>query len=112
VVVFGCGGDRDQGKRPIMGRIAETYADMCFVTSDNPRTEDPLAILQAILSGMHKNTHAAIVDRAQAIQIACRTLTAGDWLIVAGKGHEDYQIIGTTKHPFDDRKVVQEAFGC
>jgi len=112
VVVFGCGGDRDQGKRPIMGQIAENVADMCFVTSDNPRTENAETILREIVAGMHKNSHAVIADRAQAIQVACRTLDAGDWLVVAGKGHEDYQIIGTTKQPFDDRKVVREAFGC
>jgi UDP-N-acetylmuramoyl-L-alanyl-D-glutamate--2,6-diaminopimelate ligase len=112
VVVFGCGGDRDRGKRPMMGRIAETHADMCFVTSDNPRTEDPDQIIKEILAGMQKNNHAVVVDRRLAIQVACRALEAGDWLIVAGKGHEDYQIIGTTKYPFDDRGVVREAFGC
>jgi len=112
IVVFGCGGDRDQGKRPLMGAIAEEHADMCFVTSDNPRTEDPQEILRGIVAGMHKNNHTVIADRALAIQAACRTMDTGDWLVVAGKGHEDYQIIGTTKHPFDDRKVVREAFGC
>lgn len=111
VVVFGCGGDRDRGKRPLMGEIAEKYADMCFLTSDNPRTEDPQQILKEVLAGMHKNTHAVVEDRKTAIQIACRALDGGDWLVVAGKGHEDYQIIGTTKFPFDDRKVVREAFG-
>jgi len=112
VVVVGCGGDRDHGKRPLMGRIAEDACDVCFVTSDNPRTENPAEIIQAILAGMQKKNHVVIEDRALAIQAACRTLGAGDWLVVAGKGHEDYQIIGTTKHPFDDRKVVREAFGC
>lgn len=111
VVVFGCGGDRDRGKRPLMGEIAERYADMCFVTSDNPRTENPQTILQEILAGMQKNTHAVIENRKTAIQAACRVLDGGDWLVVAGKGHEDYQIIGTTKYPFDDRMIVREAFG-
>lgn len=109
-VVFGCGGDRDKGKRPLMGAIADRLADHCIVTSDNPRTEDPKVILQEIVAGMSvEKSHLVMEDREQAIQYACKQLQDGDWLVVAGKGHEDYQIIGKEKHPFDDRKKVVEA---
>jgi UDP-N-acetylmuramoyl-L-alanyl-D-glutamate--2,6-diaminopimelate ligase len=105
-VVFGCGGDRDRTKRPIMGGIAENEADKVWVTSDNPRTENPETIIQEILAGMHTEKFQVMVQREDAIAAACRALRDGDWLVVAGKGHEDYQIIGRTKHHFDDREMV------
>lgn len=108
-LVFGCGGDRDKGKRPLMGAIAERLADVVWVTSDNPRTEEPAAIVADIVAGMHQGAYQAIVDRNEAIHTAARALDPGDWLVVAGKGHEDYQIIGTRKFPFDDRLIVAEA---
>lgn len=107
-VVFGCGGDRDRTKRPIMGSIAEKEADMAWVTSDNPRTEDPQGIINEIVAGMHSKKFRVLIHREAAIAEACKALRDGDWLVVAGKGHEDYQIIGRTKHHFDDREVVCE----
>ena len=107
-VVFGCGGDRDKTKRPLMGRIAEQNADKVFVTSDNPRTEDPEVIIQDIVSSMKNYTK--YTDRKTAIQKACAMLTPGDWLVIAGKGHENYQIIGNVKHHFDDSEEVKKVF--
>jgi UDP-N-acetylmuramoyl-L-alanyl-D-glutamate--2,6-diaminopimelate ligase len=107
IVVFGCGGDRDKGKRPEMGRIAETHADRAIVTSDNPRTEDPERILDDIEVGM-KGRHERITDRRQAIARALATANAGDVILLAGKGHETYQIRGTVKYPFDERAIVRE----
>ena len=107
-VVFGCGGDRDRTKRPIMGSIAEKEADMAWVTSDNPRTEDPEVIINEIVAGMHSKKFQVIIRREEAIATACKALRDGDWLVVAGKGHEDYQIIGRTKHHFDDRELVRQ----
>jgi UDP-N-acetylmuramoyl-L-alanyl-D-glutamate--2,6-diaminopimelate ligase len=109
VVVFGCGGDRDKGKRPIMGRIAAEGADVVVVTSDNPRTEDPVAIIDDIEQGMGGITHQRIVDRMEAIHTALRQATAGDTILLAGKGHENYQILGTRKVPFDEREIVRKA---
>jgi len=108
-VVFGCGGDRDKGKRPLMGKLADELADFCWVTSDNPRTEEPGSIIADILAGMHPGTSAvrAIVDRREAIETACANAAAEDVVVVAGKGHEDYQIIGYTKHPFSDQAVLR-----
>lgn len=107
-IVFGCGGDRDRTKRPIMGSIAEKEADMAWVTSDNPRTEDPEVIINEIVAGMHSKKFQVIIRREEAIATACKALRDGDWLVVAGKGHEDYQIIGRTKHHFDDRELVRQ----
>ncbi len=106
-VVFGCGGDRDRTKRPKMGAIAELYGDELFVTSDNPRTEDPDSIIQEILTGVQglKPVHVNS-DRARSIGQSIDGLAAGDVVLIAGKGHENYQIIGTKKYPFDDRAVV------
>lgn len=106
--VFGCGGDRDPGKRPMMGAIAERLADVAVLTSDNPRTEDPQAILNDVLAGM---THPAQVqvDRALAIRWAVSHARAGDIVLIAGKGHEDYQDIGGVKRPFSDFRVAEEA---
>jgi UDP-N-acetylmuramoyl-L-alanyl-D-glutamate--2,6-diaminopimelate ligase len=107
VVLFGCGGDRDPGKRPQMGEIATRLADRVIVTDDNPRTEDPATIRAAILKGAPGATE--IGDRAQAIKTAVGRLQRGDLLVIAGKGHETYQIVGKTKHPFDDSAVARAA---
>lgn len=106
--VFGCGGDRDRAKRPVMGEIACRLADQVIFTNDNPRTEDPESILDAIQSGCEgQGNWKRISDRAFAIETAIRASKAGDLLLIAGKGHEDYQIIGTEKFHFDDREVVE-----
>lgn len=107
IVVFGCGGDRDAGKRPIMGRAA-LAADYAVVTSDNPRTEDPQAIIDDIVDGMREGEgrYEVVVDRAEAIARAVEAAKPGDAILIAGKGHEDYQIIGTEKHHFDDREIA------
>jgi len=108
-VVFGCGGDRDSKKRPLMGRIAEEGADHVIITSDNPRSESPAAIINDILSGMTDKNNATIEeDRAKAIRIALSTSKPGDTILVAGKGHEDYQEIKGVRYPFDDRQVIRE----
>ena len=106
-VVFGCGGDRDRGKRPIMGEIAGRMADEVIVTDDNPRTEEAAAIRAAILAAAPGATE--IGDRREAIARSVAALAPGDVLLIAGKGHEDYQIVGTTKHHFSDHEVVAEA---
>lgn len=111
--LFGCGGDRDATKRPIMGRVAERYADHVIVTSDNPRTELPEAIMDDIRPGLERPSDATwIVDRRQAITWAAEHLRPGDVLLVAGKGHETYQIIGTEKRHFDDHEEVERTFGA
>ena len=109
VVVFGCGGDRDKGKRPIMGRIAAEGSDVALVTSDNPRTEDPVAIIDDIEQGMGGVAHLRIVDRLEAIHTALGQARPGDTILLAGKGHETYQILGTEKVPFDEREIVRNA---
>jgi UDP-N-acetylmuramoyl-L-alanyl-D-glutamate--2,6-diaminopimelate ligase len=106
VCVFGCGGDRDRGKRPLMGRIATRLADEVIVTSDNPRTEDPHQIITDILDGMTQQC-AIAPDRSQAIRAAIAGAGAGDVVLVAGKGHEQYQEIAGVKHPYSDAAVVQ-----
>ena len=110
ISVFGCGGDRDHGKRPIMGEISGRYADFSVVTSDNPRTEDPMAIIDAIEAGIKRTAGAYIVieDRRQAIRYALDMAQAGDVIVVAGKGHETYQEINGVKHHFDDREIVED----
>ena len=127
ITVFGCGGDRDPGKRPVMGRIAAKYSDLAIVTSDNPRTEDPTTILEQIRAGIlplglaeYTQERLASVsgekgfiiceNRREAIRLAVETARAGDIILLAGKGHEDYQIIGTVKHHFDDREEAAAAF--
>ena len=107
IVVFGCGGDRDRTKRPIMGRIAECMADFCIVTSDNPRTEEPEAIIDEIVGGMKKTNHIRIENRRKAIGHALDMAKPGDFVLIAGKGHEMYQEIQGVRHPFDEREVVR-----
>ena len=107
VCLFGCGGDRDRTKRPIMGGIAVKHADRVFLTSDNPRTEDPRAILDEILAGMEPKGKVLVeADRRAAIRQALGSLGAGDCLLVAGKGHEDYQILGREKRHFSDQEEI------
>ncbi len=109
ICVFGCGGDRDRGKRPMMGVVAEKLADICIVTSDNPRSENPRNIIDAIVSGMSSIKYQVVEDRAQAITQAIRTARAMDTVLVAGKGHETYQEISGVKYPFSDVEVAQRA---
>lgn len=111
IVLFGCGGDRDRGKRPIMGGIAERKADLVILTSDNPRTEDPERILDEIEAGMSRRDHVRIEDRRSAIARALGEARAGDVVVLAGKGHETYQIRGTTSYPFDEKAIVRELVG-
>ena len=109
--VFGCGGDRDPTKRPTMGRVAEQRADRVIVTSDNPRTEDPEAIMNDIRRGVSRPDDMDwVVDREAAIQLASEKSGPGDVVIIAGKGHEPYQTIGTEKRPFDDRDMTRRYF--
>jgi UDP-N-acetylmuramoyl-L-alanyl-D-glutamate--2,6-diaminopimelate ligase len=126
ISVFGCGGDRDRGKRPLMGEAAGRLSDLAVVTSDNPRTEEPLVIIEDILGGMtglgltrfesdgidaefEKGSYTVEPDRRTAIRLACRLMAPGDILVVAGKGHEDYQILGRKKIHFDDREEARAA---
>jgi UDP-N-acetylmuramoyl-L-alanyl-D-glutamate--2,6-diaminopimelate ligase len=111
IVVFGCGGDRDKGKRPLMGEIAERGADCAIVTSDNPRTEDPDAIIDDIESGMRSSKHERLTDRHSAIQRAIDLAGDGDIVLLAGKGHETYQVRGTTSYPFDEKEIVKGMTG-
>ena len=110
IVLFGCGGDRDRLKRPIMAAIAADNADLCIVTSDNPRTEDPETIIDEIMEGFRgKETPVLrICDRPEAIRTAIDKARAGDVILLAGKGHEDYQIVGHEKHHMDEREIVAD----
>ncbi|MEQ8215346.1 MAG: UDP-N-acetylmuramoyl-L-alanyl-D-glutamate--2,6-diaminopimelate ligase [Smithellaceae bacterium] len=126
ITVFGCGGNRDRGKRPLMGEAAVSYSDLTIVTSDNPRLEDPLEIIREIETGIDQQkiqkidssnpaaagavqSYTVIPDREKAIEAAIGAASPGDIILIAGKGHEDYQIIGATKIPFDDRKTAAHA---
>ena len=109
ICVFGCGGDRDRGKRAMMGLVAERFADHCIVTSDNPRNEDPQGIIAEILGGMTANSHEVVVERAAAIARAIGMARRLDTVLLAGKGHEDYQEINGVKYPFSDVTVAGEA---
>jgi UDP-N-acetylmuramoyl-L-alanyl-D-glutamate--2,6-diaminopimelate ligase len=110
ICVFGCGGDRDRTKRPKMGKIGAELADVAVVTSDNPRTEDPERIIQDILEGIPETVEPLVIsDRATAIRTAILDAKPGDGVLIAGKGHEDYQILGTEKIHFDDREQAREA---
>ncbi len=104
--VFGCGGDRDKGKRPMMGEVSTNLADFVIVTSDNPRREDPATIVLDITNTLKKENYKVELDRRKAIEEALRMTASGDCVLVAGKGHEDYQIVGDVKLAFDDRKVI------
>ena len=108
ILVFGAGGDRDRGKRAPMGEIAVRLADVAIVTSDNPRTEDPERILDEVESGMQAKPHQRRTDRREAIALALELARPGDTILLAGKGHETYQIIGKEKQPFDERAIVRE----
>ena len=108
IAVFGCGGDRDRGKRPVMGGIAARDADLAIVTSDNPRTENAQRILDEIEGGMGETPHLRIVDRRQAIARALTIARQGDTVLLAGKGHETYQVVGAERFPFDEREIVTE----
>ena len=113
IALFGCGGDRDQLKRPIMGRIGGQLADLCILTSDNPRTEDPLKILAAIEEGIRPTgkPYVVIENRREAIRHALEIGREGDVIVLAGKGHETYQEVMGVKKPFDEKQVVQELLG-
>jgi UDP-N-acetylmuramoyl-L-alanyl-D-glutamate--2,6-diaminopimelate ligase len=111
LTVFGCGGDRDRGKRPLMGAVAAELADLAVLTSDNPRGEDPDAIIVDVLSGISAQERSKVTvepDRRAAIRAALRSARAGDALVIAGKGHETYQVLGSTTIHFDDREVAAE----
>jgi UDP-N-acetylmuramoyl-L-alanyl-D-glutamate--2,6-diaminopimelate ligase len=112
LMVFGCGGDRDRGKRPEMGGIAARDADLVIITADNPRTEDLGGILDDIEAGMGDTPHLRIADRKTAIQRALSIARPEDVILLAGKGHETYQIFGTEKVHFDEREIVAEATGA
>lgn len=109
ITVFGCGGDRDRSKRPLMGRAVADNSDIVVVTSDNPRTEDPNQIITDILPGLGSREYILISDRKEAIYKSIELAQKGDMVIIAGKGHEDYQILGTAKIHFDDREIAGEA---
>jgi UDP-N-acetylmuramoyl-L-alanyl-D-glutamate--2,6-diaminopimelate ligase len=115
ITVFGCGGDRDPGKRPKMGQAAVQHSDLVFLTSDNPRTEDPLRILHDIEAGIldlpseARCEYQVIPDRREAIERAIRVARSKDLVLIAGKGHEDYQLVGTRRLDFDDRQIAREA---
>lgn len=107
--IFGCGGDRDRGKRPLMAQAAQTFADMVVITDDNPRSEDPQQIVAEIVAGIDKTQAVQVIQpREVAIVSVLEQLQPGDAVVIAGKGHENYQIIGTTKHHFSDHEVVQK----
>ena len=116
ITVFGCGGDRDRTKRPLMGEMAAKLSDYCVVTSDNPRTENPEQILQDILPGVEKHmqadTYHVEIDRRKAIHYAVQMAQPGDVILLAGKGHENYQDVNGVKHHFDDYEVAQEAIAA
>jgi UDP-N-acetylmuramyl tripeptide synthase len=111
IAVFGCGGDRDKGKRPLMGGLGAQIADEVIITSDNPRTEDPNAIIRDILAGIAEDRIGTVTvqaDRKEAIREAISRARTGDIVVIAGKGHEDYQIFADRTIHFDDREVARE----
>jgi UDP-N-acetylmuramoyl-L-alanyl-D-glutamate--2,6-diaminopimelate ligase len=126
ITVFGCGGDRDRTKRPLMGQVAGRYSDLAILTSDNPRTEDPLAIMDEVEKGLRslhlkewgrdeiklwrsRRGYLRVPDRREAIRVAIRLALPSDTVLIAGKGHEDYQIVGKKKFPFEDRVEAKKA---
>jgi len=113
ITVFGCGGDRDTSKRPIMATAASERSDLTVITSDNPRTEDPVTILQQVQTGIKNGKESVLIeDRIEAIYFAIRNASPGDTVVIAGKGHEDYQIIGREKTHLDDRETAREALNA
>ncbi len=113
LTVVGCGGDRDKGKRPMMAKVAVELSDYVWLTSDNPRSEDPVAILDDMRAGIPLGREAqvrTVVNRKEAIETVCQAAKAGDVILVAGKGHETYQEIQGTRYPFDDKEVLLHAF--
>ncbi|MCB9757608.1 MAG: UDP-N-acetylmuramoyl-L-alanyl-D-glutamate--2,6-diaminopimelate ligase [Candidatus Omnitrophica bacterium] len=112
IVVFGCGGDRDKTKRPLMASVVEEFSDYAIVTTDNPRTEDPQKIIDEILGGFKNKNFEVVIDRAQAIATAVRLAKDGDVVLIAGKGHEDYQIFKNETIDFDERKVVAQSIAA
>jgi len=108
IVVFGCGGDRDRSKRPKMGQVASELADFCFITSDNPRSEEPADIAEDIRKGIRKDNYRVVIDRKEAINSALLSARAGDIVLIAGKGHENYQVYKGKTIPFDDLRVTHE----
>lgn len=112
ILVFGCGGDRDRSKRPAMAQVASQLADFSFITSDNPRSEDPRAIIDEIVEGYEGEHYTVVVDRERAIDQALKMARTGDVVLVAGKGHEDYQIFRDRTIKFDERKIIQQLLRC
>jgi UDP-N-acetylmuramoyl-L-alanyl-D-glutamate--2,6-diaminopimelate ligase len=109
MILFGCGGDRDRGKRPLMAEAATRHSDFAVITSDNPRTEDPLEIIEDMKPGLVNENYKIIPDRREAIEAIIKMAEADDTILIAGKGAEDYQEIGNKRYPFDDRIAVVEA---
>lgn len=112
LLVFGCGGDRDAGKRPLMGHVAAERADLVFLTTDNPRSEDPAEIVREIERGMNGAPHRVVMDRREAIAAALAEARPGDVVLLAGKGHETYQVLGERREPFDEAGIVAELTGA
>ena len=110
IAVYGCGGDRDKVKRAELGRIGTELADLAIITSDNPREEDPMAIIKEIVAGITKSNYLAIENRVEAIKLALGMAEEGDVVVLAGKGHENYQEVKGVKHHFDDKEVIREIF--
>ncbi|MGL5478296.1 MAG: glutamate ligase domain-containing protein, partial [Clostridium sp.] len=108
IALFGCGGDRDKTKRPQMGEIGTNLSDFSIITSDNPRTEDPEAIIEDIIKGIKKDNYIKITDRKEAIRKAIDLAKEDDVIVIAGKGHETYQVLNTGKIHFDEREVIEE----
>ena len=111
IVLFGAGGDRDRGKRPDMARAVARVADLVVITSDNPRTEDPESIIDDIVPGMNESPFERLADRREAIGYALSQAGSEDLVLLAGKGHERYQVIGTERQPFNERLIVGEHLG-
>ena len=112
VAVFGCGGDRDAGKRPIMGAIATRFADLAIVTTDNPRSEDPAEICRQVVVDLDPSRYEVVLDRREAIALALADTGPGDAVVLLGKGHETYQLVGTDRIPFDEAAIVSELLGA
>ncbi len=108
IVVFGCGGERDRTKRPRMGKVAGELADMVIVTSDNPRGEDPKTITDEIAAGIETKNYTIVIDRAEAIRRSLSEARDGDCVLIAGKGHETYQVLMNTTVAFDDREIARK----